>query len=216
MKLKLSALIVAIVVCASLSAQAQKKKKYYPKPKSSKYVKKPNQKAVKSAPSWLNEGTTLVYEITSAGKTYNYTVHVRSINNGYNFDFEMAAPINNNGTVIVSKWAADSAMTLDNYFNTGINKMEVESALFLSRAMMEIISIKGQAPIMVDGIADNWRFSPENLMATPTYKGKNLPIAQICLEGTMSNRLICVLENNNFPLITAMKGDVNIKLIEIK
>lgn len=97
------------------------------------------------------EGTVYVYEVDFYGNTYDFIVHVKSLDDGIEFDYEMTNTNNTKGIVKISKGAFENAIAQNNYFSGGEMNLDDQTTVWLSKKVFEDLVNTGKATISTDG-----------------------------------------------------------------
>jgi len=99
----------------------------------------------------LMPGFTLVYGVDFHGTTYDFLVHIKSLEDGIEFDYEMTNADNTTGTVKISKEAFETATSQNNYFSGGEMNLEDMTTVWLSKGVFMDLVESGSAVISPDG-----------------------------------------------------------------
>lgn len=99
----------------------------------------------------LMPGLILVYGVDFYGEEYDFLVHIKSLEDGIEFDYEMTNDNNTSGTVKISKEALESATAQNNYFSGGEMNLVDQTTIWLSKKVFMDLVENGTATISPDG-----------------------------------------------------------------
>jgi len=99
----------------------------------------------------LQPGLILVYEVDFYDFTYDFLVHIKSFEEGIEFNYEMTNDENTSGTVKISKEAFESATAQKNFFSGGEMNLTDQTTVWLSKKVFMDLVEKGTATISPDG-----------------------------------------------------------------
>lgn len=166
----------------------------------------------------IKVGTQLVYEVNSADDTYQFIVTIKKLGKEIAFDWEMTAPINQKGTIEMTKEALKSSRKLHNYFTSGTTRLTDKTSVWISESMWNAIySDEGAVNFAIEG--DNnidEYFANEDFEFDVKYKGKTVQMDVTPVTSLFSGKGINIWKNKDFPIITGMKLGFMIELKEIK
>lgn len=82
----------------------------------------------------LREGSKLTYLVNASGEEYDFIVTVKKLSEegAIVFDWEMTDPVNNSGTITISKDAAENSFAWYNFFSGGELKLDQQTSVFIS------------------------------------------------------------------------------------
>ncbi len=98
----------------------------------------------------IKKGTKLVYDVNYLGTNYEFTITVKDIENGYNFDWHMSPPDNKNGSMGCSKNAIENTTCIYNYFSNENANITDQCCIVLSNKMFEAFKNNGSLVINTD------------------------------------------------------------------
>lgn len=165
----------------------------------------------------IKEGTKLVYDVNAQGSQYQFIVTVKRLKEGVGFDWEMTAPVNKKGIVEMTPEALQSATALMNYFTGGDLKLTDQTTVWVSKAVWTDMHDEDE---MTDIVLDSeetetfLRFDGDKKYAAK-YNGSTVNLTVSDLKSLLTDNVITVWENENFPIILSMNLGWTIKLKEI-
>ncbi|MCF8234055.1 MAG: hypothetical protein K9G67_01415 [Bacteroidales bacterium] len=107
-------------------------------------------------------GQILVYEVDFNGNVYDFIVHIKEVEDGISFDYEMTNEAGTKGSVNMSKEAVDNAIAQNNYFGGGEMNLDDQTTVWVSKKVFSDLVNEGVATISPDGgmsrveIGDVW------------------------------------------------------------
>lgn len=164
----------------------------------------------------IKKGTKIVYDVNYFGSTYQFIITVNTINDN-DFDWEMSAPINKNGNLIISDNAIKNADRLYNYFTNGKVKLDSQTCIRMSEKMFDEFKNKKSMKICIDKSNTTFTNFGNPYQHSQTFGYNNNYSKEFdCITVSDKNGYeITYVNNADFPLIIEMKLDWSIRLNEI-
>ena len=170
----------------------------------------------------LVQGDKLVYHVNSYGREYDFivTLNDAGFEKGVDFDYEMTAPINVKGHVIISKNGKEESAKYHNFFRGGELNLTEESTVWITGANFREMP-SGTTTMTFDDGNPETLFRPENDIVTPSikYKGKEVKLDGFIItnghEGK-DNKTLWVQNTSANPLILKMNLGWTIELKEVR
>lgn len=104
--------------------------------------------AQKNSNTWLMSGDTLVYNINNYGNQYDFIITNLQIENNIAFDWLMTNQDQLKGSIVMSRYALDTATFLKNYFNDGESVLTDKTTVWASTKVYN--AIKKKKPVSVN------------------------------------------------------------------
>lgn len=166
-------------------------------------------------------GQVLVYGVDFNGTAYDFIVHVKSVDNGLVFDYEMTNANNTKGSVHISAKAMDDALSQNNYFTGGEMKLDDMTTVWVSRKVLMDIIEDGVTGISTDAGATQTKIQQKSVghdyQAMNGVSGKMMnDLSYVYLESPDGSAKYWIHLNKGNPLILKMDLGWTIWLKEIK
>jgi hypothetical protein len=192
MKNYLACLLLFIVFISSESISAQKKSKN----------------------DWLKSGDTLIYDLLNQSKQHNFIVTHLQIENNIAFDWNITNPNEMAGSLVISRYALDTATTQKNYFQDGESVLMDKTCVWVSKKVYNEMKKKKTVAI-----------NSGNGMAVLEYKGKEdytfklngvEHTVKVIYGVTNKAEKYWILDDPKNPIIMKMDLGWTVKLIDVK
>jgi len=167
---------------------------------------------------------TLVYEVSSAGRTYDLLVIPNKFDGAAlaDFNWKMVGGDNKSGHVVINSTGINNARKYVFNLPGGETKLNDASSFWLSNLNFKEIA-KGSTSLSIDdGTAETFSSPPADAVSTDiNYKGKPLSIEGFALqnkaEGEAGRKEIWVMNvSNNLLLIKLDNGNWSMRLKEVR
>ncbi len=166
----------------------------------------------------MKPGAILTYDITMGEKQYHLIATIKKLGDEIALDWETTEPANKKGNTTMNANAVSKAEALFTDFSGGETKLDMETAMFISRKVFNDVASSAQASIKIFGANDTatimsntiseFNFSlNDNLVAVPGWELQG---------GSEIKYTIDVLESPKFPLIVKIDLGWTIQLASIK
>jgi hypothetical protein len=168
----------------------------------------------KSKNDWLKSGDTLVYDVINQKKQYNFIVRHLQIENNIAFDWNMTSPNEMAGSLVISRYALDTATMQKNYFQDGESVLTDKTCVWVSKKVYN--AMKKKKPVTINS---------GNGMAVLEYKGKEdytfklngvEHTVKVIYGVTKKAEKYWILDDPKNPIILKMDLGWTVKLMDVK
>ncbi len=90
-----------------------------------------------AAPAWYKAGTVMTWGVDAFGQQYDCVVTLKNLGKIVEFDWEMTAPVNKNGSVKMTEIALASATKQHNMFTGGPLTLADKTTVWVSQAVLK-------------------------------------------------------------------------------
>lgn len=165
--------------------------------------------------TWNKSGSVLTYQVVDGSKSYNFIVTDLIMENSISFSWQMTAPANSSGKVVINENAIEEATQIVNYFSDGSSqKMENETTIWISRGIFRSIKNKNSYEINIDGNTETLTYN-----SVEKYKfdlDGNKQEVDVLVAETDQGSKFWILDDDKYPLILKMEVGFTIELVSVK
>lgn len=165
----------------------------------------------------LKQGSVLTYLVNADGKTYNFIITIKNWGDDRVFDYEMTAPVTQNGNVTILASALNSASGQTNRFAGGAISLSDRTTVWLSKTVFDGLKKDFQARISCDGEAPVTLLNNFEDIYPVKVDGKEARLTVIYAEEQSGKPYkYWILNDSANPLILKMDLGWTIQLTDVK
>jgi len=166
----------------------------------------------------MKPGAQLTYDVTVKDKQYKLIVTIKKLGEEISFSWKTTDPDNKSGNVTMTAGATADAVAFANIFKGGDVRLEKETCLWASKAVINSISTAAQATVKVNGVSDTVTVMGNTIGDFNfTINGNVVVVPGSEIQGGGEPKYtIDILESSKFPLIFKLDIGWTAVLTEIK